>query len=112
MAVAAPTVTVTNEGTPHDRFGDTAVNGTSFLLTVNADPGDKIAGFDLGASSNSTSGLFGPFLQHWLTNGKTPPTPTPVDSSLNGARLSLDTHIVVPNTPNLISSFRSKTRTR
>lgn len=91
---AAITFTVTNQGTAFDNFGQTATGYTGLLLTLVADPGNVISAIDIGQTSTSTNGIFGPLLQDWVPT-KTGFNPTPVSSSQNGGPLGIDTHVVV-----------------
>lgn len=101
VASAAPVITIANEGSPTDSFGDTAPGYNAFLITLTADPGDAIGAVDAGGQSGDTNGLFGPFLQEWDLSGRTGTTtnPTPYESLANSTTptgaYSTDSHFLL-----------------
>jgi hypothetical protein len=102
ISFAAPTVTITNLGTPSDtNVAHSGAGWTAFLVTVNADPGDVVGEIDMGdpgqGNTSLTNGLFGSFLQNWVPPaGKNPATPTPILPDKSGQSYGLDSHILYP----------------
>jgi len=98
-ANAAITFSITNQGVTHDNFGDTATGWSSYVLTLIADPGDKITAVDFGQTAASTNGIFGAVLQNWVPAvGKNPATATPVEPDKNGDGYGIDSHFLTPST--------------
>jgi hypothetical protein len=83
-ASAAPTISVTNQGTARDSIGHTATGWTGYLLTVTADPGQTVTALDFGSSTASTNGIFGPLLQNYWNSKASNIGQTPLSHDQNG----------------------------
>jgi hypothetical protein len=97
FAMAAPTVTVTNLGTPTNATPVTATGYTAYDISLGANAGDNIVSVDMGGTNGTSgNGIFGTLLQEWTRTTSTQPyAQTPVKAGQeSGSGFGLDSHIV------------------